>query len=1331
MEPENQIPEYDQVCRQATFQISQAVDATSARLFEWDSVSGVISVVAEYYSPHISPPGRRHELGAIYELSEFPTTLRCLETNQVYIVYADSTDADMADRAWLAAVNGKTAIKIPIAVHDTTIGFIELCESRWAREWMSDEIHLCQTLASFAATTIENARLHRTQQRHTKLLTLLQNATRRVPHGHGSDHALQPIVEIVANSLNALVGVALLDETGRELVMREVAGPSSSFMPTSYRQSVEQGILGYVARTGSSYLSNNVHLDPNYLGVEGVLRGSELAVPIRRAGKVIGVLNIESETIGAFSATDVTAIEILAGHLAAAMENVHLEAQTRRQLNELTLLHEIAIAGSVAQDIDALFNQVMPVIATSLHSDSFELLLLDKTANILRLHSSCQNISSDALRITIPLGKGITGQVAATGVARIVDNVRADPHYIQAESGIRSEMAVPLRVGGDVFGVLNAEARQQAAYSEDDLHLLVTIAEQLAAAIGRIRAQEQAARADARLVILNEMEHKAAGALDGVRLLRDMTEVLHHYLKSDYALAATIHHATGTLVPVAHTGNVSLSPLNHSIPLNSPQNIQSLVATQGEVIYVSDAVRDPRYAAMLSDAGSELCVPMRLPDGTIMGLLDLKSRRPDAFDPDDIEIVKNIASQMAVALINARLHEETERRFRELSGLYELSQTLSRINDPDQLYGPVVERVAQLLNVEQCGIALYDPIAKTLAMQAPAYGLRSEQVTRYRAQVPDPLPAWMQGEALLSHDPMEDAQTNPGILSALAIELGERNSLIVPLLMSQSCLGIVRVANKVNGESFTQDDVRLLTIFAGQAAAAIQNTRLLADNRRRVERLAELERVGAVLTSGLEFQPLVEALYREMTPLFNAEALAVYVLDAHHQRLHCGQVRHGLYYSYSLENTAESIETRIIQTGQPLVISDADRERVTLSSSGLGENDLPRSWLGTPLFLHGQPIGAISIQSYSPGQFDDQDLWLISQMAPQIALAVHNVNLHRDASRRASELATLQRVGKRLSAASDRTDMVYAVIEGAQALIGASNVCIFRYDAGGDQLTLEAACDHHFHRSQSALPPQVMALATTVAHRGEPMVINDIHQQTRRDESYSGEPHTIAGIPIKRAGVILAVLCVTFADQAHPLAGDEMRALTMLADQAALALDTAARSESERRQRAIAEALHEMAILIENTLDIDQVLHGMLDPIRCAVTCDAACVALIAGDRLKIRAMSGSPGNIDPDTERVIGNLPLASQIVATAQPVALADIQNPLFYPRDIIDSIGVHKVRAILGVPLVRRGQVIGIIYLARHDPSTFTFEEMQHVQAFASQAVLALANSRANSA
>ena len=168
----------------------------------------------------------------------------------------------------------------------------------------------------------------------------------------------------------------------------------------------------------------------------------------------------------------------------------HNEDDIQKQLKELTVLHSVALAESVAKSIDELLQKVTDIIGDTLYPDNCGVLLLNETQDKLKPHFSYRGTNKEDLALSMPLTKGITGKVAATGKSIRAGDVSLEPAYYEATEGILSELCVPISNGTKIIGVLNVESKQLNAFTETDERLLNTIAGGMAKAIERIQLFE-------------------------------------------------------------------------------------------------------------------------------------------------------------------------------------------------------------------------------------------------------------------------------------------------------------------------------------------------------------------------------------------------------------------------------------------------------------------------------------------------------------------------------------------------------------------------------------------------------------------------------------------------------------------------------------------------------------------------------------------------------------------------------------------------------------------------------------------------------------------------
>lgn len=305
------------------------------------------------------------------------------------------------------------------------------------------------------------------------------------------DDFLKAVTHVIAERFSLHhVSILTLTQGTSELSLNALSqgGHISAPMPSFSLDSVSPGksIIAHVARTRKPYLAADVRTDPLYLHHESLGEPrSEIAVPIMEGNRLYGVLDVISNKDTLLGTDDLNALQILCNQLGTVIYNKRLLQLSRRHLEETRALHAIAMAGMEASNEDEFLQQAASVVGKSLFSENFGILLIDPARKVLE-HKAYHQIGNHATP-AIPLGRGISGGVALTGKPVMVGDVTRDPNYLMVDERVRSEMCVPLRIKGEVIGVLDTENHKKHAFTQTDLHLLEALAGQISLSLERIR----------------------------------------------------------------------------------------------------------------------------------------------------------------------------------------------------------------------------------------------------------------------------------------------------------------------------------------------------------------------------------------------------------------------------------------------------------------------------------------------------------------------------------------------------------------------------------------------------------------------------------------------------------------------------------------------------------------------------------------------------------------------------------------------------------------------------------------------------------------------------
>lgn len=321
-------------------------------------------------------------------------------------------------------------------------------------------------------------------------LDALYDATRRI----GLRDRLDDVVEEVLDRARELIGFEhcaflLRDPETDRLSVRRVRGYEDrrrEVLQLTFERG--QGLSGWAAEQRQALRVGDVTEDPRY--VEG-LRGarSNLVVPLVVGNEVAGVVNVESREVDAFTQEDQKLLTILGAQAALAIVASRARRDLRDRLRKLDAVYRISRLASQQENLDATLERVLEITREILPRGQVAILLLDEDDR-LRVRQAT-GYAEGVEELEIAVGEGVTGRCAARARPVVVDRVEGDPDYIQGVPRGRSEVAVPLRVEGEVIGVLDAEATEPDAFGEEEVRALSVIAQQVAAVVHTLRLHEE------------------------------------------------------------------------------------------------------------------------------------------------------------------------------------------------------------------------------------------------------------------------------------------------------------------------------------------------------------------------------------------------------------------------------------------------------------------------------------------------------------------------------------------------------------------------------------------------------------------------------------------------------------------------------------------------------------------------------------------------------------------------------------------------------------------------------------------------------------------------
>jgi phosphoserine phosphatase RsbU/P len=352
-----------------------------------------------------------------------------------------------------------------------------------------------------------------------ELLDFLLEVSRITAETLDLDKLLENVAAIVKEVVPYdLFAILLWSDREQGLSIRYSIGHREEVVRT-LKVGLNEGITGAAAATRTPILVDDVRQDPRYLNALDAVR-SELAVPMMARSRLVGVIDLQSTRLKAYTEQDRSLIRLIGARVAASIENARLYRRIDRQNRTLrTLAHLSREFGSIL-DLDDLLGKTANATRALMNYDAFSIFLVDVQQGLLR-HRFSVRYDERVHVDNIPLGKGLTGAAAESGQPVRVLDTGADPRYIDQHPGIRSELAVPLIVHDRVVGVLDVESTRIGYFTEDHQRTLSLLATQIASSIENARLYEELAQRQQRM----DQDLKAARKLQHVLMPRSAPDI--------------------------------------------------------------------------------------------------------------------------------------------------------------------------------------------------------------------------------------------------------------------------------------------------------------------------------------------------------------------------------------------------------------------------------------------------------------------------------------------------------------------------------------------------------------------------------------------------------------------------------------------------------------------------------------------------------------------------------------------------------------------------------------------------------------------------------------
>jgi GAF domain-containing protein/nitrogen-specific signal transduction histidine kinase len=1093
---------------------------------------------------------------------------------------------------------------------------------------------------------------------------------------------------------------------------------------------------------------------------------TNLVVALRKDNKLLGMMAIYRKEVRPFFHKQIALVQTFADQAVIAMENARLLGELRQRTDELTESLKYQTATSDVLKVISRSTFVLQKVLDTLVESA--VVLCEADIGTIRRRKGEAYMLAATFGFTpearsraegyspLPSRSSIFGQAVLEDRTIHIPDVLADPDYarpdLQRLTGFRASLGVLLRREGNLIGTLVLQRFAPGPFSPRQIELVETFADQAVIAMENARLlteqrealDRQTATAEVLKVINSSPGHLApvfdamldkaielCGAKFGTLFLRDgqaFTVAANRNVPPAFAKAVLGRAFT------VESNTVLRYLLEHKSALNVTDTFDEVYRT-----------RDPLRVASIELGGvrSLVAVPL-LKDANVVGCIAIYREQPGGFEEGQLALVSAFADQAVIAMENARLLTEQREALERQTATAEV---LEVINASPGMLEPVfqtmIEKAVQLCSASYGYIWSYDGqnVRPVATHGDERFGQWLRQELGPVAPGPNsPLGRAVHGKRLIQivDATQEETYRVEPRFRGLVDQAGLRTLLHLPLCKEDRVLGVITVYRRER-LAFTDQQIRLLQNFGEQAVIAMENARLLTEQREALEQQTAMAEVLKVISeSPTDVQPALDAVAKAARRFCGALDASITLVDGEELVVvaHDGLIAGGGRDRFD-RTTSRGLSIATATTVHIPDLESAEGEQFELARR-IGRRFNFRAVISTPLMRDGLAIGCLTLRRPDPGAFTPHQIQLLETFAAQAVIAIENVRLFTELSESLDQQTATTEVLETINASPGDLQPVFdAIVDKAMALCDSAFGMFNTFDGERFHTVATRGIPEVYAEFRRANPPDYSPVTGPGRLVAGEDVINV--EDTKDSEHYRrGDPNrralvdlggarSILNVALRRERQLLGMIAI-YRQEVRPFSDKQVALVKAFADQAVIAMENARLlgelRESLEQQTATADILR---VISQSPTDVAPVLQAI---VKAAVRfCGAqdALVHLRDGDERVSVAQEGPVGTV-LNRRFPLDRDSILARAILDGKTIELPDIDR--LDPTEYATTAQVARdlsFRSILAAPMLRDGTAIGAIALRRFKPGPFTPRQIELLENFAAQAVIALENTR----
>jgi serine phosphatase RsbU (regulator of sigma subunit)/putative methionine-R-sulfoxide reductase with GAF domain len=888
-------------------------------------------------------------------------------------------------------------------------------------------------------------------------------------------------------------------------------------------------------------------------------------------------------------------------------------------------------------------------------------------------------------------------------------------------------LAIPMVSQDNMFGILEINRKDSRPFDHREINFLEGLAGHAAISLQVVRIVSINNWQMEQLSLVRLVSEQIANVHDLAELCSRITHLIQNTFDYYYVAIFLINGKTRTLELKADYGATEYAKLPGDFNAPIGEGIIGFVGKNGKERVAPDVKNDPYYKELfqLPETISEAAFPLKIGRKTL-GVLDIQSDLPDAFQENDRSVLRALADSIALAVQDADLYNSVQRRAQQISTIFEVSHAINSLLNLDELLQKVIQIIKKQFGFDYIHVFTVHPGRRKIFYQAGT-GEESKILLQEALTIDmdssDEILAWVakNGISAMTNDIDIDKRFSRSTLPPY----DNLSELIIPLQYGQDILGLLDIQS-TRKDAFDENDLFLFEALGATISSALRNAILYQSEQWRRQVADSFKDVIGQISSNTALDQLLQNILSQLDRNLPCDAAAIWLLDMHASTTltfskinlslaaTTGISKEKLQTAFLAENHSWELMEAALNSAQPTI----RKINGVCDPLGMALN-FPDDYsaIAAPLKIGDQVLGLLTLAHQTSRRYGTEARDMTATFANYAAVAIQNARLYADSQEQAWMSTVLLQVAQSCQSSDNIEDLLDSMVRLTPLLVGIRKCAFYIWDSYENFLFLKS--EYGFHSQLNPILPLDIPAVYQLKHTQNSIFIQNTHEELLFENlEISEETGTLVLLPLSVRGELLGAFLVAHEDSSgHNLqkrfSTQTLSILQGISQQTAISLDNLRLVEARQEEAYITAVLLQVAQTVVSQNNLDETFDSIVNllPILIGVNACAIFIPKAKNEETfqAAAAYADHFSQLSQIKSQKFGEQCLLLKFVARSNQIAfvymdqnsddLDSFSNATPQPYIEGNPIKVQPHMAI-AYPISMKGELLGILYTKEDD-------------------------------